>query len=352
MSYTRGFRSKRVLDIARTWTLGSTPEQTIRKWQSSGTTRVGNDGGYRSSAFGGRTSGWRTNGGRSSDGPTTGGRSSWAGRNRYGYDDVPTEKRDPPYGHYDGDHIYGVSSVLMAIRSGKRNISELLIQEGMDLTNKKDQSQAHDILKTAKSMNIPIREFSKHDLNMLTENRPHQGFVLRAAPLNFIKKDALPPSPDFKCVLALDEVWDPQNFGALLRTCLFLGVDEVVVCAKNSAPLSPTVSKASAGALEVMDIASTSNMMRFLDKSQENGWQIVGTSLGDEAVDLNSLPLNAPTILVLGNEGHGVRTNILRRCTHLVKIAGSNSLGDSAVDSLNVSVTGGILLHHILSAKK
>lgn len=70
-------------------------------------------------------------------------------------------------------------------------------------------------------------------------------------------------------------------------------------------------------------------------------------------MDLDALPLSAPTILVLGNEGHGVRTNILRRCTHLVKIAGmTGGETESQVDSLNVSVTGGILLHHILKAKK
>jgi tRNA G18 (ribose-2'-O)-methylase SpoU len=66
-------------------------------------------------------------------------------------------------------------------------------------------------------------------------------------------------------------------------------------------------------------------------------------------MDLDAVPLLKPTILVLGNEGHGVRTNILRRCTHLVKIVGM--IGDSEVDSLNVSVTGGIMLHHILKAK-
>lgn len=74
--------------------------------------------------------------------------------------------------------------------------------------------------------------------------------------------------------MALDEVWDPQNFGALLRTSHFLGVDGVVVCAKNSAPLSPAVSKASAGAMEVMKVFSVDNMMRFTDKCVENGWQV------------------------------------------------------------------------------
>jgi len=262
------------------------------------------------------------------------------------------ENREPPCGRFEGDHLYGISPIRLAIASGRRNITELIIQEGMEISNKKDEKSATEILKIAKEKGINIREFPKHDLNMLTENRPHQGFVLRAAPLKFVRLDSLPVVEKFQCVLALDEVWDPQNFGALLRTSHFLGVDKVVVCAKNSAPLSPTVSKASSGALEIIEVSSTDNMMRFLDKSQENGWQVVGTSLGETSMELDAVPLLRPTILVLGNEGHGVRTNILRRCTHLVKIAGMKSTGDSQVDSLNVSVTGGILLHHLLKAKK
>jgi 21S rRNA (GM2251-2'-O)-methyltransferase len=232
----------------------------------------------------------------------------------------------------------------------KRNMTELLMQEGMDLTEKKDEKMAREILAIAKENNIPVNQFSKHDLNMLTDNRPHQGFVLRAKPRDFVRVDELPPADGFKCVLALDEVWDPQNFGALLRTAHFLECAQVVVCAKNSAPLSPTVSKASSGALELMDVYSTSNMMRFLDRSKANGWQVVGTSLAPTAIDLKQAVFDKPTILVLGNEGHGMRTNIVNRCDVLVKIAGLTD--NSGVDSLNVSVTGGILLYEILSASR
>jgi 21S rRNA (GM2251-2'-O)-methyltransferase len=123
-----------------------------------------------------------------------------------------------------------------------------------------------------------------------------------------------------RLVLALDEVFDPQNFGALLRSSYFLGVDKVVVCAKNSAPLSPVVSKASSGAMENMIVYSTDNMMRFLDKSKDNGWQVIGTDLGEKSKSLKQVAVEKPTIVVLGNEGHGLRTNIVRRCDVLVKI--------------------------------
>jgi len=189
---------------------------------------------------------------------------------RYDRDD----NREPAYGYYDGDHLYGIAPVRLALLAGKREIKELLVQEGMDFSNKKDSKAAKEILQVARTRGIEVREFSKHDLNMLTDNRPHQGFVLRAMPLQFTRLTHLDAVDRYSCVLALDEVWDPQNFGALLRTSYFLKCDKVIVCAKNSAPLSPVVSKASAGALEVMEVYSTDNLMKFLDKSRDNGWQV------------------------------------------------------------------------------
>ena len=227
----------------------------------------------RGGASFGRTTYRRDDNGASSSSRNSGG-GGYQG-NSYSRDNSYEENKEPPCGYYDGDHLYGISPIRLAIASNRRNISELLIQEGMEISNKKDEKSAFEILKIAKEKGITVREFPKHDLNMLTDNRPHQGFVLRAAPLQFTRLDSLPKSESFQCVLALDEVWDPQNFGALLRTSHFLGVDKVVVCAKNSAPLSPTVSKASSGALEIIEVSSTDNMMRFLDKSQENGWQVL-----------------------------------------------------------------------------
>ena len=94
----------------------------------------------------------------------------------------------------------------------------------------------------------------------------------------------------------LDEVLDPQNLGALLRTSHYLGVDKVIVCAKNSAPLSPSVSKASSGAMEVMTIYSANNLMRFIDKSQEHGWQVPNTVYC--AYSINALYLSIHTMVV------------------------------------------------------
>jgi hypothetical protein len=103
------------------------------------------------------------------------------GRNSIGWE----EKGEPAYGYYEGDHLYGIAPVRLALLSGRRQFKELLVQEGMDVSNKKDVKAATDIMESAKRMGLQVREFSKHDLNMITDNKLHQGFVLRAEPLDF-----------------------------------------------------------------------------------------------------------------------------------------------------------------------
>lgn len=162
--------------------------------------------------------------------------------------------------------------------------------------------------------------------------------------------------------LVLDEVMDPQNLGALLRSAYFLGSQGVIVCSKNSASLSATVSKASAGAMELRPVYSAKNLMQFLEQSKQVGWQVIGSALSSESVPAGKLTIDKPTLLVMGNEGRGLRTNVLRLCDVLVQIEGGNHAGevgkprgaldgDDGLDSLNVSVAAGILLHKLLCSK-
>ncbi len=298
------------------------------------------------------------------------------------------------WGYFEGDHLFGISPIKAALSAApaRRQFTELFVQEGMDTSTKKDSSGAAYVMKRAEKLNLAVREVSKHALNMLSENRPNQGFVLRASERRFLPlPTAISGGPVVSplhgvgrnVILALDEVWDPMNMGALLRTALFLGATGVVVCSKNCAPLSATVSKASSGALESMDIYEVGSMVKYLEESRDEGCAVLGTSLSQKALDIQTLSLSQlttagsssddnsscnsissvsqPIILVLGNEGHGLRTNILNKCTHLVKIprmtvamgasAGGEEEGEEShhVDSLNVSVAGGILLHSLLN---
>ena len=176
-----------------------------------------------------------------------------------------------------------------------------------------------------------------------------------------------------------------SNSGALLRSAYFLGGKKnnvgVLVCSKNSAPPSPVVSASSAGALEVVDVHSTSNLPRTLNQAREDGFRIIGASasvpsstsasggaeenLPPPLYDLQNLPVrdpdgdDRPILLVLGSEGHGLRTLVAKACTEFVRIPSGmgglepieeddDSDSEAGVDSLNVSVSAGIMLWHLI----
>ncbi|KAL2928553.1 rRNA methyltransferase 1 mitochondrial [Bienertia sinuspersici] len=172
-----------------------------------------------------------------------------------------------------GEGVYGVGPVLAALTAERREFYKLYVQEGVELSKnnkkKKDKKGFEKVLKMADKIGLSIKEISKHDLNMIVDNRPHQGLVLDSSPLDMVNLKELDPVSDErdKGVLwvALDEVMDPQNLGAIIRSSYFFGASGVVLCAKNSAPLSGVVSKASAGSLELMEIRSCKNMMQFFN---------------------------------------------------------------------------------------
>jgi 21S rRNA (GM2251-2'-O)-methyltransferase len=280
-----------------------------------------------------------------------------------------------------GQGVYGVGPVLAALMAGRREFYALYMQEGMDLSwsnkKKKDKKAVEKVLQMAEKVGLKVVETSKHDLNMMVDNRPHQGLVLDASPLEMVNTKELDPvrvedGRKAPVWLALDEVMDPQNLGAIIRSAYYFGAEGIVLCAKNSAPLSGVVSKASAGSLELIELLSCRNMMQFLSSSAENGWRVLGGTIANKAVPLSEVDTGVPTILVLGSEGTGLRPLVERSCTDLVKIPGNvdgliggadadtdaREDGDNfsgnpgsksffAVESLNVSVAAGVLLYHL-----
>ncbi|XP_077217714.1 tRNA/rRNA methyltransferase (SpoU) family protein [Tasmannia lanceolata] len=282
-----------------------------------------------------------------------------------------------------GEGIYGVGPVSAALTVGRRQFYTLYVQEGMDLSGnnrkKKDKRGIEKAIRIAEKIGLTVKEASKHDLNMVVDNRPHQGLVLDASPLEMVSIRELDPvlveGVTAPLWVALDEVTDPQNLGAIVRSSYFFGAAGVVLCAKNSAPLSGVVSKASAGSLELIELRSCKNMMQFLASSVENGWRVLGGSVSSKAVPLNEVAGGAPTILVLGSEGTGLRPLVERSCTQLIRIPGNTPMGLSAggvegeesegtdpicsgkeyqsfvaVESLNVSVAAGVLLYHLVGS--
>ena len=273
-----------------------------------------------------------------------------------------------------GEALYGLNPARAALLAGRRAVHAVFVQEASAAASDPTLVQA------AADLGVPLTPVSKHDLNMLVgSGRPHNGVALDVDPIAPTPISSLPttwweaessddsnddsaatnhtaPPPVW---LALDEVVDPQNLGAVLRSAHFLGVDGVVVCSKNSAPLSPVVSKASSGAAEARETyAARGAMSAFLDRASRDGWAVLGAAADSrDAKDVGEVEVTGPTVLVVGNEGRGLRTNVRRACGSMVKIDGAavRDDGDAAgasVDSLNVSVATGILLHGMLASAR
>lgn len=302
----------------------------------------------------------------------------------------------------DEDDDFGAprqSSQKEAVKPQAQFRPYLFVQErrsgGSDRRGSK-ASAAQEVLKLAEEKGVPIAYVDKGILNVLSGNRPHQGFALRCGKLYFESVSRIPLPTNARggksstpaLWLVLDEVVDPQNLGALLRSAYFLGGTKssnqnnigILVCSKNSAPPSPVVSASSAGALEVVDVHSTSNLPRTLNQARDDGFRIIGASASvpssnsNGAVpedapplyDLQDLPIsdpdgdNRPILLVLGSEGHGLRTLVAKACTEFVRIPSGmggvepmdenddSNNSEAGVDSLNVSVSAGIMLWHLL----
>jgi 21S rRNA (GM2251-2'-O)-methyltransferase len=359
-----------VTGLLARWQLGRRSKDSYRRV-------IGKDGGYRGER--GRDGGYRGERFR---------------RERFDRPDVKQWDRHENWGRKTwkeagesavpkmvGQGVYSVGPVLAALMAGRREFYALYTQVCMDLSGsnkkKKDKKAVEKVLQMAENVGLKVIETSKHDLNMMMDNRPHQGLVLDASPLEMVNTKELDPvrvedGRKAPVWLALDEVMDPQKLGAIIRSAYYFGAEGVVLCAKNSAPLSGVVSKASAGSLELIELLSCRNMMQFLSSSAENGWRVLGGTIANKAIPLSEVDIGVPKILVLGSKGTGLRPLVERSCTDLVNIPGNvdgliggvdadidaGEEGGSfssnpglksffAVESLNVSVAAGVLLYHL-----
>src|SRR5690606_20586070 len=146
-------------------------------------------------------------------------------------------------------------------------------------------------------------------------------------------------------LVMLDEINDPHNLGAIARTAECSGVSGIILPERNSSPVTPAAIKSSAGALNHIDVCKTVNMIQAIKKLKDNGFWIVGTSL-EAKQSYTTKIYDRPTVLVIGNEGKGMKPSLQKHCDNLVRIP---ILGK--IESLNASVSCGIVLYEALRQK-
>ncbi|KAI8782655.1 rRNA methyltransferase 1, mitochondrial isoform X1 [Biomphalaria glabrata] len=255
-----------------------------------------------------------------------------------------------------GEVLFGLHPVLLALKSQKREkIHGIFIEDKFQNEGSQHKVKS-EILEVASLCKVPVFIVKADVLQQLSGSRPHQGVCLDVSFLKITEwseQKSLPRTSSLPFWLLLHNIQDPMNFGAILRTAYYLGLDNIVFPSVNSCKLSPVVSKASAGAMEVaslINIPVTSSETLFCKQWwHRQGGQVVGTGTGSNTrtADINSFHMTEPTLLILGNEGSGMGTKLENMCDIVVSIPGSNT----SVDSLNVSVAAGILMHWIKSSR-
>src|SRR4029079_17111753 len=230
--------------------------------------------------------------------------------------------------------ICGINPVLEALGAGTRHFDRLLVVKG--LRNKR----ISDAISRAGHLGIPLRFEARETLDRMASGIPHQGLiaVVSAKPVTTVDK-VLEEARTPALVVVLDGVEDPRNLGAVRRTVAASGADGVLLPDRHSAGLSETVSRASAGGIEHVKVASIGNVVQAIEGLKKRGFWIVGfDASGTERWD--AIDYRRPIALVLGGEGRGIRRLVREHCDHLVSIPLFGHVG-----SLNVSVAAGIALY-------
>lgn len=240
--------------------------------------------------------------------------------------------------------VIGRNAVFEALTAGLP-VRRLLLAEGVER-----DSRLSDILKLAAENQIPLLQASRSELDRLTGGAVHQGVAIQLPEFSYAHPDdILAQALDAETaplVVALDQVTDPRNLGAIVRSAAAFGAHGVIVPERRSAHMTATAWKASAGAAARIPIALATNINRVLGDYARAGFMVVGLA-GEADTDIAAVPgIDGPMLLVVGSEGKGLAQLARKNCDVLASIPIS-----SEVESLNASVAAGIALYEVSRAR-
>ena len=234
--------------------------------------------------------------------------------------------------------IEGRNAVLEAFRSGK-SVDKLFVLE------KCEDGPVRTILREAKKHDTIVKFVKKERLEQLSETGMHQGVIAMTAAYNYaevaemLEAARVKGEPPF--LILLDNIEDPHNLGAIIRTANLAGAHGVIIPKNRAVGLTATVARTSAGALNYTPVAKVTNLGKTIDELKEKGIWFVCADMGGET--MYDLSLTGPIGVVIGNEGEGVSRLIREKCDFIASIP---MKGD--IDSLNASVAAGVLGYEIV----
>jgi 23S rRNA (guanosine2251-2'-O)-methyltransferase len=235
--------------------------------------------------------------------------------------------------------IYGIHPIHEALRAGKRKF------HGLFVCQKAPSGRLSELIAAAESRRIPVEKVQAAELNRLAASEHHQGLAARVTPFAPIELDKLLALTQERAgdrfLIMLDGVTDPQNFGAVIRTAVAAGIDGIIIPRDRTAGPTPTVSKASAGALEHSRIVRVTNMSRTIHRLKDLGMWIYGLDPRAE-VSIYSTDFRGPVGLVVGGEAKGMRPRVRQHCDQLVSIPLV-----APVESLNASAAAALAIYEV-----
>ncbi|MBL4712483.1 MAG: 23S rRNA (guanosine(2251)-2'-O)-methyltransferase RlmB [Gammaproteobacteria bacterium] len=234
--------------------------------------------------------------------------------------------------------IYGIHAVESVLRNQQENVLQVFVQQG------RNDNRVKKIIDLAKNSGITIQTITNDKLKEKCPRSRHQGVVaeIRRSNSDAVSLEEI-LEKDSVLLLVLDEVQDPHNIGACLRTADATGVDAVIVSKNRSPALTPVIRNVASGAAETVPYIMVSNLARALETIKQSNVWLIGTSDDcDQTIYSNNTSGNNRLALVMGSEGKGMRRLTREACDELVSIPMQGS-----VESLNISVATAVCLYEI-----
>ena len=239
--------------------------------------------------------------------------------------------------------IEGRNAVIEALRAGA-SIDKIFIQKG-----ETDKTLGH-IASTARAAGVVVVDADKRKLDFMSRTHAHQGVIALASVREYVSVEDIlniaREKGENPLIVVCDEISDPHNLGAIIRTAECAGAHGVIIPKRRSAGLTSIVGKTSAGAVSYVPVARVPNIPALLEQLQKEGVWVFGTA-AEGTCDLYSADLKGPAAIVIGSEGEGMTRLVREKCDFLVSIPMKGK-----ISSLNASAAAAILLYEAVRQRR
>jgi 23S rRNA (guanosine2251-2'-O)-methyltransferase len=226
--------------------------------------------------------------------------------------------------------------VREAIRAHGKRLERVLVE-----TQRDPSPQLDALARFATDQGAIVERKSRAEMDKLAQGARHQGAIAIAPELDVRSLSEIELGPD-AIVVALDELEDPQNFGAIVRSSVAMGASAIVWPEHRSAPLSPATFRASAGAVEHAMLVRVPSLPTALESLAARGLTVVGLDMSGDAI-VDDVDMTGPVAIVVGSEGKGLRKTVKRACTALARLPMPGPIA-----SLNASVAAAVALYEVV----